>query len=295
MTKRDILLSDIFKSYNLSSGQHMEDFSLPEIWHNHNHKHAADYNIPSYLSLADHLPAVIHNLNIVTSCLPAQHHSLNCTAETLAGHKTAHMAKQLLVFWSCAHSYFQKQRMCCIQAFHKFVTVYSYGTEILIKDIFSCSSTPSPASQETHRFKACKTALANTQRIYRWNVEVYLSILIHFKFIKTPRLGWILHNQTIVQIQKFTSFQNYAWSYAETADSSQESQVSRNAQDKTGVCLCFILFHCPSRNKKSQLLPVNIPFSCAATHCFHALRSFFFSFQQSFNSLHRNIFVDATY
>lgn len=181
----------------------MEDFSLPEIWHNHNHKHATDYNISTYLSLADHLPADIHNLgfplmsplNTVTSCLPAQYHSLSCAsllnvAETLAGHSTAHTAKHLPVFWSCSnsYSYFQKQIICCIQAFHKFVTVYCHGTEILTKkDILSCSSTPSPASQETLRFKACKTALAKAQWIFRWNAEIYLSILIHFKFIKTPK------------------------------------------------------------------------------------------------------------
>lgn len=91
----------------------MEDFSLPEIRHNHNHKYAADYNISSYLSLADHLPADIHNLrlplmsklNTVTSCLSAQHHSLSSTsllkaAKTMAGYRAAHTAKQLLVFWS---------------------------------------------------------------------------------------------------------------------------------------------------------------------------------------------------
>lgn len=46
---------------------------------------------------------------------------------------------------------------------------------------------PSTASQETLRFKAFKTVLANGQGIFRWNAEVCLSILIHFKFIKTPK------------------------------------------------------------------------------------------------------------
>lgn len=174
----------------------MEVFSLPEIWHNLEYCNLQRTCGHGYLSLADHLSAditqlgfpLMSKLNTVTSCLPAQHHSLSSTsllkvAETFTGYKTAHKVKHLLVFWS----YFQKQRICCVQAFHKFVTVYCHGAEILTKDILSCSSTPSSASQETFRFKACETFLAKVQGIFRQNAEVYVSLLIHFKPIKTPQ------------------------------------------------------------------------------------------------------------
>lgn len=88
---------------------------------------------------------------------------------------------------SCTYSYFQKKRMCCIQAFHKFVTVYCHGTKILTTEDSLAVPLPSPASQETLRFKAFKTVLAKAQGTFRWNAEAYLSILIHFKFIKTPK------------------------------------------------------------------------------------------------------------
>lgn len=149
---------------------------------------------------------------------------------------------------SCTYSYFQKKRMCCIQAFHKFVTVYCHGTKILTTEGSLAVPLPSPASQETLRFKAFKTVLAKAQGIFRLNATFQFWSILNLS--RLPRLGWTLHNQTI---QRLTNAQNcVSWPYTEIADSSQEPWISCNAWDKIGVRLCFVLFHCPSSHKKTH-------------------------------------------
>lgn len=79
------------------------------MWHNHNHKHAPNYSMPSYLSRADHFPDDTHNLgfhwgaaehgHILPTCraspqlpqptLPAQHCS-NPRWPGISRHVTRH-------------------------------------------------------------------------------------------------------------------------------------------------------------------------------------------------------------
>lgn len=151
--------------------------------------------------------------------------------------------------------------MCCIQAVHKFVSVYCHGTEILTKeDILSCSSTPSPASQETFRFKACTTILAKARGIFTQNAEVYFSILIHFKFIETPksRVNLTQSYKSIAQIHGLTSSQNYvSWSYTETAVKNHEFHATHRIKREFAPVLPCSTAH-PAIRKRS-FFPTTFP------------------------------------
>lgn len=88
-------------------------------------------------------------LKTITSCLLAQHHSLSCTsllnaAETLATKQHTQQNSYLCSGLEVVHIVTFRSRECAaLQAFHKFVTAYCHGTEILTEeDILSCSSLP---------------------------------------------------------------------------------------------------------------------------------------------------------